>query len=72
MQISPTKIPQAIGPAFLKVAKLMMADPHKTMIELNEVMADLTAEAELPSRIRIQTGRMDTRELHPDKSNGNP
>lgn len=41
LEISPTKVTQALGPALVKVAKLMLADPLKTLADLQSVMADL-------------------------------
>ena len=46
--IAPTKVPQAINPAFLKVARLMLANPYKTHRELMAALE--TIEAELVER----------------------
>ncbi|MGH7176566.1 MAG: hypothetical protein ACREJC_04220 [Tepidisphaeraceae bacterium] len=44
LDVSPTKVSQATGPAFIKVAKLMLADPQRTMAELLSTMNDLNRD----------------------------
>lgn len=63
--ISPTKVPQAIGPAFIKVARLMVADPRRTHVELLAAMEEAMSERELELRMRMQSGRLDRSVLHP-------
>ncbi len=43
--INPKKIPQAIDPAFLKVAKLELADPFRTKLEMVKAMRQAIREA---------------------------
>lgn len=62
LDVHPKKVPQAIGPAFIKVARLMLADPRKTMIELNEAMSrvrelDQMPDDELSARVSRLEGR---------------
>ena len=66
------KVSDAMNPAFVKVAKLMRADPHKTLRQILETMDSLPPESEptisdseLQQRIDMQTGRMDRARLHP-------
>lgn len=44
LEIAPERFAQATAPAFVKVAKLMLADPQRTMAELLSVMADLNQD----------------------------
>lgn len=44
LDVAPTKVTQAIGPAFIKVARLMLADPARTMAELLATMNDLNRD----------------------------
>lgn len=41
LHVAPERFSQAVGPAFEKIAKLMLADPQRTMAELLSVMQDL-------------------------------
>jgi len=47
--IHPNKVTQAITPAFTKVAKLLLADPAATCIEMMEAIRRVQAEREISS-----------------------
>lgn len=74
LDIHPNKVTQAIGPAFLKVARLMDADARATAAELlaalEQVQQERFEEVELANRERMATNRMDRSELHPRVSRG--
>jgi len=58
--ISPTKVTQSIEPAFAKVARLMLADPYTTNIELLSAMMKVKAELderEIDALVRMHNGR---------------
>lgn len=44
LNMHPKKVPQALAPAFLKIAKLFRADPRLTMIEITEALERLEQE----------------------------
>ena len=67
--IAPQKATQAVDPAFIKVAKCMIANPVKTTWAIGQAMSRVLDEqapqrngamtpAELEYRIRRQTGRL--------------
>lgn len=71
---SPTKVTQSWDPAVLKVARAMLADPGKTLLALVDAIELIRMEirvdgkrglttAELDRLQRMQTGRLDRREL---------
>lgn len=66
--IAPTKVPQAITPAFRKVARLMLADPYATQIELLSAMIAVRAELderEIDKLVAMHGGRIERSEVHP-------
>lgn len=48
LDMNPKKIPQALGPTFNKVARLMLADPSKTLTEIQEAIDRVRAERARP------------------------
>ncbi len=44
LDVNPKKIPQALYPSYFKIAKLMLADPYKTHVDMLKFMAHLVHE----------------------------
>lgn len=47
------------------IARLMLADPASTMIDLFEAMCGVMSDREIDRRERMLTGRIDRSEIHP-------
>lgn len=67
LDVSPSKVSQALNPAMEKVARLFRADPAKTMRDLLEAMDKLEpmTDTELTNRERVLNGRPAIRSAHP-------
>jgi len=61
--IHPCKFTTAADPAFTKVARLMMADPYRTHVELLRAMARVEAEL-LDRETDARAAMLDGRPIH--------
>lgn len=48
LHVKPTKFSQAVAPAYEKIARLMVADPVRTLADLNEAMTRYRASRPMP------------------------
>lgn len=57
--VHPNKVPQALRPALEKVARLLVADPAKTLVDLTAVMQRIVAESDPARSAELTDGELD-------------